>query len=154
MKYSENDIYFMKIALEQAEQAFAKEEVPVGALLVKENQIIAKAYNLCESMFDPTAHAEIFVIRESCKIIGNWRLADATLYVTKEPCVMCAGAMINCRLKRLVYGCKDNKAGGVDSLFNILNDRRLNHQVEVLSGVLEKECSDILKNFFKMRRKK
>lgn len=154
MKYSEDDVDFMKIALEQAHLAFKEEEVPVGALLVIENKIISKAHNKCESTFDPTSHAEIIVIRESCKIINNWRLLNATLYVTKEPCIMCSGAMVNCRLKRLVYGCKDEKGGGVDSLFNLLNDKRLNHQVEIISGVLEKECAEILSKFFKLRRQK
>lgn len=148
------DIKFMQLALEQAFRAFKEEEVPVGALLVIENKIISKAYNHCESTFDPTAHAEIIVIRESCRIIGNWRLTNATLYVTKEPCIMCSGAMVNCRLKRLVYGCKDEKGGSVDSLFNLLNDKRLNHQVEIVSGVLEKECGEILSKFFKLRRQK
>ncbi len=154
MKYSEHDIEFMHIALEQAFIAFKEQEVPVGAILVIDNRIISRAYNQCESTFDPTAHAEIIVIRESCRTIGNWRLTDATLYVTKEPCIMCAGAMVNCRLKRLVYGCKDEKGGSVDSLFHLLNDKRLNHQVEIVSGVLEKECGEILSKFFKLRRQK
>jgi len=154
MEYIKNDIHFMQIALELSLKAFEKEEVPVGALIVIDNKIISKAHNFCESTFDPTSHAEMIVIRESCKIIGNWRLTNATLYVTKEPCIMCSGAMINCRLKRLVYGCKDKKAGGVDSLFNLLNDKRLNHQVEIVSGVLEKECAEILSKFFKLRRQK
>ncbi|NWF97870.1 MAG: tRNA adenosine(34) deaminase TadA [Nitrospirae bacterium] len=154
MEYNKNDIHFMQIALELSSKAFKKEEVPVGALIVIDNKIIAKAHNFCESTFDPTSHAEIIVIRESCRIIGNWRLTNATLYVTKEPCIMCSGAMINCRLKKLVYGCKDKKAGGVDSLFSLLNDKRLNHQVEIVSGVLEKECAEILSKFFKLRRQK
>jgi len=154
MEYNKNDIHFMQIALELSSKAFEKEEVPVGALIVIDNKIIAKAHNFCESTFDPTSHAEIIVIRESCRIIGNWRLTNATLYVTKEPCIMCSGAMINCRLKKLVYGCKDKKAGGVDSLFSLLNDKRLNHQVEIVSGVLEKECAEILSKFFKLRRQK
>jgi len=154
MEYNKNDIHFMQIALELSSKAFEKEEVPVGALIVIDNKIIAKAHNFCESTFDPTSHAEIIVIRESCRIIGNWRLTNATLYVTKEPCIMCSGAMINCRLKKLVYGCKDKKAGSVDSLFSLLNDKRLNHQVEIVSGVLEKECAEILSKFFKLRRQK
>ncbi|MGB9716579.1 MAG: tRNA adenosine(34) deaminase TadA [Thermodesulfovibrionales bacterium] len=152
MAHSFDDIYFMKKALEEAEIAFKKGEVPVGAVLVRDGNIIAKAHNQRETLNDPTAHAEIIVIRISSRNNNNWRLTDSTLYVTKEPCIMCAGAIINARLKRLVYGCRDNKGGAVDSLYQILSDKRLNHQVEVVSGILGEECAEILKKFFEERR--
>jgi tRNA(adenine34) deaminase len=148
----ETDIYFMKMALEEAGLAFTEGEVPVGAVLVKEGAVAAKAHNCRESSNDPTGHAEILAIRSGACQNGNWRLTDATLYVTKEPCIMCAGAMFNGRLGRLVYGCKDEKGGAVDSLYNLLSDRRLNHQVEVTSGVLQEECAEILQRFFRSRR--
>jgi tRNA(adenine34) deaminase len=147
-----DDIFFMKLALEEAEVAFQKGEVPVGAVLVKDGKVIAKVHNLKETSNDPTGHAEILVLKAGAQEASNWRLTDATLYVTKEPCVMCAGAMVNARLGRLVYGCRDEKGGAVDSLYNLLTDKRLNHQVEVISCILEKECADILKRFFQERR--
>ncbi len=152
MSYTEQDIYFMFLALNEAKIAFDQGEVPVGSVLVKDNIIIGKSHNLREIYNDPTGHAEIIALREGAKNIGNWRLSEATLYVTKEPCIMCAGAMINARLGKLVYGCKDEKGGAVDSLYNILSDSRLNHQIEVVSGVLEDECAELLKRFFQARR--
>lgn len=146
------DVYFMKIALEEAEIAFRKGEVPVGAVLVRKGKILSKAHNLREMLNDPTAHAEIIVLRDSSKDNNKWRLIDATLYVTKEPCIMCTGAILNARVKRLVYGCRDEKGGAVESLYCILSDKRLNHQVEVVSGILEEECAEILKKFFQERR--
>ncbi|MBI4822763.1 MAG: nucleoside deaminase [Nitrospirae bacterium] len=142
----------MRLALREASLAFLEEEVPVGALIVHEGRIIAKAHNSREASYDPTCHAELIAIRKTAKKLGTWRLSSSVLYVTKEPCIMCAGAMINARLKRVVYGCRDSKGGAVGSLYNILNDKRLNHRVEVVSGVLESECSEILKRFFKGRR--
>lgn len=146
------DINFMHIALKEAEKAFNENEVPVGAVLVINSEIIARAHNKRESAFDPTAHAEVIVLREAAQKIKNWRLTGATLYVTKEPCIMCAGAMVNARLERLVYGCGDTKAGAVQSLYQLLSDKRLNHQVEVVSGILEDECAELLKRFFQERR--
>ncbi|MEW6418722.1 MAG: nucleoside deaminase [Nitrospirota bacterium] len=163
------DIYFMRLALEEASLAFEEAEVPVGAVLVKEGNVIARSHNCREASNDPTGHAEILVLRSGSNNYplppfgkggwgglsdnnSRWRLTDATLYVTKEPCIMCAGAMINARLGRLVYGCKDEKGGAVDSLYNLLSDKRLNHQVEVVSGMLEDECAEILKRFFRSRR--
>jgi tRNA(adenine34) deaminase len=148
----ENDIYFMRIAFEEAALAFIEGEVPVGAILVKDGNVIAKAHNYRETSKDPTGHAEILVLRSGINKNNNWRLTNATLYVTKEPCIMCAGAMVNARLGRLVYGCKDEKGGAVDSLYKLLSDKRLNHQVNVVSGILENECADILQRFFKSRR--
>jgi tRNA(adenine34) deaminase len=144
----------MRLALKEAEEAFNEGEVPVGAVLVVHDEIVAAAHNSRESTFDPTNHAEISVLREAAGKIKNWRLTDATLYVTKEPCIMCAGAMVNARLGRLVYGCYDSKGGAVKSLYKLLSDIRLNHQVEVVSGVLEEECADLLKRFFEGIRNK
>jgi tRNA(adenine34) deaminase len=146
------DMDFMRLAIEEAQKAFAEGEVPVGAVLVIGGEVIAKAHNTRESSFDPTAHAETIAMREAAMKIKNWRLTDATLYATKEPCVMCAGVMINSRLGRLVYGCGDAKGGAVESLYRLLSDKRLNHQVEVVSGVLEEECAELLKKFFQARR--
>jgi tRNA(adenine34) deaminase len=148
----EEDIYFMRLALEEAGLAFSEGEVPVGAVLAYNNTLIAKAHNTRESSKDPTAHAEILALRQGTIDNDSWRLNNMTLYVTKEPCIMCAGAMINARISRLVYGCKDEKGGGVDSLYQILSDKRLNHKVEVISGVLENECAALLKKFFQERR--
>jgi tRNA(adenine34) deaminase len=147
-----NDEHFMRHALDEAEEAFQDGEVPVGAVLVKNGSITASAHNNKESTNDPTAHAELMVIREGAIKAGNWHLTDATLYVTKEPCVMCAGAMVNARLGKLVYGCRDERYGAVTSRYQIVFDSALNHQVKVISGVLEDECADILKKFFKLRR--
>lgn len=149
---TEKDVFFMRLAFEEASLAFIEGEVPVGAVLVDRDLILAKAHNTRETSKDPTAHAEIITIRSAAEKDGSWRLTGATLYVTKEPCIMCVGAMVNARLGRLVYGCKDEKGGAVDSLYNLLSDKRLNHQVEVVSGILEDECAAILKRFFKERR--
>ena len=148
----ETDTYFMRIALEEAVLAFNEGEVPVGAVLAKGGAILSKAHNCKESSNDPTGHAEILAIRSGAGGDSKWRLTDATLYVTKEPCVMCAGAMVNARLGRLVYGCRDEKGGAVNSLYTLLSDKRLNHQVQVISGVLDEECAEILKRFFRGKR--
>ncbi|MCX7913683.1 MAG: tRNA adenosine(34) deaminase TadA [Thermodesulfovibrionales bacterium] len=140
---------FMKIALFEAKLAYQAGEVPVGAVIVVENKVISKAHNKKELLKDPTAHAEILAIREASAYFKNWRLSNATLYVTKEPCPMCAGAIISARIKRLVYGCSDPKSGAVDTLYEMLSDKRLNHQVDVISGVLKEECEMILKSFFR-----
>ncbi len=149
---SESDEHFMRLAIQEAKTAFAKGEVPVGAVLVAADNVIAKAHNSKESTADPTAHAELLVIREGAVKGGEWRMTDATLYVTKEPCVMCAGAMINARLGKLVYGCSDERFGGVNSRYQLLHDPGLNHQIRVIPGVLEHECAEILKEFFRLRR--
>jgi len=152
MSVSENDIYFMRLALEEAEAAFDADEVPVGAVIVQGDTVIARTHNRRESSNDPTGHAELLVLRVAAQKVQRWRLSEATLYVTKEPCIMCAGAMVNARLGRLVYGCRDEKGGAVDSLYKLLSDNRLNHQVEVVSGILGDECAEILKRFFQERR--
>lgn len=149
---TEEDTFFMRLALEEALRAFEEGEVPVGAVLVRDGELLKKAHNLRESLNDPSAHAEILVLRAAAEVTGSWRLGGATLFVTKEPCIMCSGAIINSRIKRLVYGCRDQKAGGVDSLYTILSDERLNHHVEVSSGVLAEECASLLKRFFQERR--
>ncbi|MEK7396174.1 MAG: tRNA adenosine(34) deaminase TadA [Candidatus Poribacteria bacterium] len=148
-----NDIDFMMEALKEAEKAFAKSEVPVGAVVVKDGEIIARGHNIRETLQDPTAHAEMIAIKESALRLGRWRLTDCTIYVTLEPCAMCAGAMVLARIQRLVYGASDPKAGAVGSLMNILSDKRLNHQVEVEAGILAKECGDLLRSLFSSRRK-
>jgi len=143
----------MRLALKEAGRAFLEGEVPVGAVLVgKDSDIIAVAHNRRESLNDPTAHAEVIALRAGAKAVENWRLSDATLYVTKEPCIMCAGTMVNARLGRLVYGCHDSNGGAVASLYSLLDDKRLNHQVTVISGVLDEECASLLKRFFQDRR--
>jgi tRNA(adenine34) deaminase len=149
---SEEDVMFMRMALEEAVHAFDKGEVPVGALVVRGGEIIGRAHNLRETTKDPSAHAEILALRAATRVSDSWRLLDTTLYVTKEPCIMCSGALINSRISRLVYGCRDSKAGGVDSVYHLLTDERLNHQVEVVSGVLENESVALLQRFFKERR--
>lgn len=152
MSFSERDIYFMEIAINEAKKAFKRGEVPVGAVIVINDEIISKAHNRVELTLDPTAHAEILAVRKATRKINNWRLSGAILYVTKEPCVMCAGMMVSSRLSKLVYGCSDPKRGAVKSIYQILSDRRLNHQVDVFSGLLEDECAMLLKDFFQRLR--
>lgn len=142
----------MELAIEEALKALEKAEVPVGAVIVINGEIISKAHNQRETLPDATAHAEILAIKEACRKIKNWRLEEATIYITKEPCIMCAGAILNARIKRLVYGCDDLKGGAARTLYQLLNDPRLNHQVEVISGVMEEECRRLLKDFFKNLR--
>jgi len=142
----------MRFAIKEARIAFNNGEVPVGAVVVIGGEVLSSAHNMKESLADPTAHAEIIAIKKACYKLNNWCLKEATLYVTKEPCLMCAGALLNMRASRLVYGCKDKKGGAVESLYNTLSDRRLNHQIEITSGILEEECSKILKDFFKNLR--
>ena len=149
---TDKDVFFMKLALEEAGIALSEGEVPVGAVLVIDGNVAAKVHNKREASKDPTAHAEMLAMRKAAGEGDSWRLGEATLYVTKEPCPMCAGAIVNARIGRLVYGCKDEKGGAVDSLYKLLSDRRLNHQVEVVSGVLEDECAGMLIKFFKKRR--
>lgn len=146
------DQEYMKIALQEAAKAYEEREIPIGAVLVSGDNIIAKAHNYREQGLDATAHAELMVIQDACKKLGRWRLSDCTLYVTIEPCPMCAGAIVNSRIKRVVYGSDDPKGGAVESLFNVLSHPKLNHQPEVVSGVCQEECSQIMKDFFKMRR--
>lgn len=149
---TENEDHWMRHALELAKQAEQKGEVPVGAVIVLDNDIIAEGWNRLIAANDPTAHAEIVAIRAAASRLGNYRLPEADLYVTLEPCVMCAGAIIQARLRRVVFGTHDLKAGAAGSVFEILGTDRLNHRVEVVSGVLATECAAILLNFFHNKR--
>jgi len=146
------DIGFIQEALAEARAAAVAGEVPIGAVLVQEGKIIARSGNRTIRDGDPTAHAEMIVLREAARALGNYRLAGTTLYVTIEPCSMCAGAMIQARVPRLVYGADDPKGGAVRTCFQILSDARLNHQVGVTSGVLAAECSEVIQSFFAERR--
>ena len=150
----DNDLFWMEHALKLAQQAGEKGEVPVGALLVKSNVLIAEAFNLRETRGSPIAHAEMLVLQAASEKIGNWRFVDTTLYVTLEPCPMCAGAIVLARIPRVVYATTDPKSGAAGTLYNILQDERLNHRVELVSGVLAEESSALLKSFFQKRRQK
>ncbi len=155
MEFSETDLKFMKEALKEAEKAAQKGEVPIGAVIVKDGRIISRGHNLRESRQDPLAHAEMIAIYKAAKKLNNWRLTGCTLYVTVEPCPMCAGAILQSRIDRLVYGTEDPKAGAVKTLYRILEDERLNHQVkDIVSGVLAEDCASILSDFFAKLRNK
>ncbi len=144
----------MKEALKEAKKAYDKDEVPVGCVIVKDDKIIARAHNLKETKNDTTNHAEILAIQKASKKLQSWRLLDCDMYVTLEPCSMCAGAIINSRIRNLYYGTKDEKTGAVGSVFNLLEDYTFNHKVEYQDGVLQEECEAILKQFFKQLRKR
>ncbi|MBN1796815.1 MAG: tRNA adenosine(34) deaminase TadA [Sedimentisphaerales bacterium] len=146
------DQNYMRLAIKQAEIADENGDVPIGAVIVHNNQVIAKAYNQREQLKDPTAHAEIIALTQAAAALGSWRLNGCTIYVTLEPCTMCAGALVLARIDRLVYGCDDPKTGAIKSLYNIVQDNRLNHFVEVTAGVLEEDCSALLSDFFTRRR--
>ena len=148
------NIIYMKEALIEARKAEKIDEVPIGAVIVKDGVIIGRGHNLKESLKDPTMHAEIIAIKDACKKINSWRLTGCDMYVTIEPCVMCAGAIYQARINNLFIGSPDEKAGGVVSLYNILFDERLNHQVNVHVGVMKEECSKIIKLFFERLRKR
>ena len=150
----DNDFFWMGQALKLAQQAGEKGEVPVGALLVRGDVLIAEAFNLREAHGSPIAHAEMLVLQTASEEIGNWRFVDTTLYVTLEPCPMCAGAIVLARIPRVVYATTDPKSGAAGTLYNILQDERLNHRVEVVSGILAEESSALLKSFFRQRRHK
>ena len=145
--------HYMKEAIRQAKKAAALKEVPIGCVIVYDGRIIARGYNRRTVDKNVLAHAEIIAMRKACRILGDWRLEDCTMYVTLEPCPMCAGAIINSRIDRVVYGSSDYKGGAVESLFNVLTHPGLNHEPEILSGVMADECSQIMKDFFKERRK-
>ncbi len=149
---SDNDFNFMRHALELAARAAEKGEVPVGALVVCDNQVIAEAYNERETRPSALAHAEILALERATEKLGRWRLSGCTLYVTLEPCVMCAGAIVQARLDRVVYGAQDPKGGAVESLYQVLADSRLNHRPIVEAGVMATECGSVLTEFFKKRR--
>lgn len=145
---------FMKEALKEAQKAFDKEEVPVGAVIVKDGKIIAKAHNLKETKKDTTNHAEIIAIQKASKKMQAWRLEDCEMYITLEPCAMCAGALIQSRIKKIYIGTMDYKTGACGSILNLLEDYKFNRTVEVETGILQEECEKILKDFFKELRKK
>jgi tRNA(adenine34) deaminase len=147
-----NDEQFMRLALEEARRAAEAGEVPVGAVVALDGKVIASAANRTITDGDPTAHAEIVVLRAAAKALGNYRLAGATLYVTLEPCAMCAGALVHARIARLVYGCEDPKVGAVNWCLRVLEHPMLNHRVEITSGVLSEDCAALLRGFFEARR--
>lgn len=144
----------MQLALEQARQAAGLDEVPIGCIIVHDptGEVIGRGFNRRETAADPTAHAEIVAMREAARKIGYWRLVDCTLVVTLEPCPMCAGAIVNARIPRVVYGCRDPKAGAVRTLYQICDDLRLNHRAEVIEGVMAEQCAAVLKEFFAKKR--
>ena len=144
---------YMRASLQQAELALSENEVPVGAVIVRNERIIAAAHNQREQLRDPTAHAEMIAITQAAEAVGGWRLLECTLYVTLEPCPMCAGAILQARIPSLVYGAADPKAGAVSSLFRLLGDARLNHRTEVVPNVLDEDCGRILSEFFSQRRR-
>lgn len=147
------DLKYMALALKEAQIAYKNDEVPVGAVIVKDGKVLAKAYNKREKSLDPTSHAEINAIRKACKKVGSWRLVDATIYVTVEPCSMCAGAILWARIGRVVYGTKDLKGGALGTTFNLYEVKGLNHYPQITGGVMEEECSILIKDFFKKKRK-
>jgi tRNA(adenine34) deaminase len=148
----QSDRYFMREALRQAVKAYEAGEVPVGAVIVREGHIIARAFNQVELLKDATAHAEMLALTQAEDVVGDWRLTDCTLYVTKEPCPMCAGAMVHTRLARVVFGASDPKAGAAGSAMNLLHFPSLNHRCEITSGIYEAECRARLRNFFTEQR--
>ncbi len=147
-----SDRDFMCLALEEARKAAECGETPVGAVLVIDDQVVAAAHNMRESWQDPTAHAELLVVRDASARLGRWRLSDAALYVTLEPCLMCAGALVLARIGKLVYGCRDPKAGALGSVYDVVRDGRLNHTYRIIPGVLEAECSSLMTEFFNKLR--
>ena len=144
--------HWMKLALDEAELAMSDGEVPIGAVIVHEGRVIARAHNQREQLHDPTAHAEMIAITQAAAALGSWRLDGCTLYVTLEPCPMCAGAIVQARVPRVVYGAADPKAGAVHSLYRLLDDGRLNHRCEVIAGVMAEPCGQILSRFFQQQR--
>ena len=152
--HTEQDRAWMQTALAEAALAEAADEVPIGAVVVLEDHIIGRGYNTPISTSDPTAHAEIRAVRDAARQMKNYRLVDATLYTTVEPCLMCMGALVSARIKRLVFGCFDPKAGAAGSLYNIALDTRLNHRLDITSGVCEEECRTLLQRFFREKRQR
>jgi tRNA(adenine34) deaminase len=150
---NEDDVAFMREALRLARKAYEADEVPVGAVVVLAGKIIGRAYNQVELLKDATAHAEMLALTQAEAAVGDWRLVDCDLYVTKEPCVMCAGALVHVRIRRVVFGCPDPKAGAAGSTMNLLQTQVLNHRCEITPGVLQNECAAILQSFFQKKRK-
>lgn len=148
-----DDASFMRDALRLAKKAYDAEEVPVGAVVVRSGRIIGRAYNQVEMLKDATAHAEMLALTQAEAAVGDWRLVDCDLYVTKEPCPMCAGALVHVRIRRVIFGCADVRAGAAGSVINLLQMPALNHRCEIVSGVLQEECAAILQDFFRKKRK-
>jgi len=146
------DEYFMRLALREASLALEHDDVPIGAVVVRDGDLVASAHNEREVRSDPTAHAELVAIREAARVAGDWRLNDSVIYVTLEPCAMCAGAIVLARIARVVYGARDPKAGAAGSVFDVLREERLNHRPQVAGGLLADECGEILSDFFARRR--
>ena len=149
---SGSDESFMRVALQLAAKAYEADEVPVGAIVVRAGRIIARAWNQVELLKDATGHAEMLALTQAEAAVGDWRLTDCDLYVTKEPCVMCAGALVNVRMRRVVFGCADLRSGGAGGIMNLLQHPALNHHCDITSGVLQNECAAILQNFFRKKR--
>ena len=145
--------HFLKRALGEAEQAFREDEAPIGAVIVHDGRVVASAHNQREQLRDPTAHAEMIAITQAAEAIGDWRLEGCILYVTLEPCPMCAGAIVQARIPVVIYGASDPKAGAVDSLYRMLDDERMNHQATVISGIMAEPCGEILTRFFQQQRR-
>lgn len=152
MDLQQKDLFFMAEAVKEAQKAAAIGEVPIGAIVVYNDEIIARAHNLRETSQNAVTHAELMAIQQACEVIGSWRLEETTLYVTLEPCPMCAGAILQSRVPRVVYGARDSKAGCVDSLYHLLNDARFNHECDVTEGVLAEETGALLSDFFRELR--
>ena len=148
------DEKYMSVALKEAQKAVILDEVPVGAIIVKDDKIIARVHNLREKSNDPTSHAEINAIRKACKKLNSWRLEDCTIYVTVEPCSMCAGALLQCRIGRIVYGTLDPKGGAIESSLELFKAKNINHHPQIEGGVLKEECSSIISSYFKSKRNK
>ena len=151
---TDSDAAFMREALRYAQKAYVAEEVPVGAVVVRGGKIIARAYNQVELLKDATAHAEMLALTQAEAAVGDWRLTDCDVYVTKEPCVMCAGALVHARVHRVIFGCADERAGAAGSILNVLQMPTLNHRCDISSGVLQNECAAILQDFFKRKRER
>jgi tRNA(adenine34) deaminase len=151
-RFFPRDDYFMRMALREAERALEHDDVPIGAVLVRDGELVAAAHNERELRQDPTAHAEVIALREAARLAGSWRLLDMVVYVTLEPCAMCAGALVLARVPRVVYGASDPKAGACGSVLDVLGEPRLNHRPEVAGGLLAQECGELLSEFFASRR--
>jgi tRNA(adenine34) deaminase len=151
-RFFPGDYYFMRLALREAERALEHEDVPIGAVVVRGGEVVAAAHNERELRQDPTAHAEIIALRDAARAAGTWRVLDAVIYVTLEPCAMCAGAIVLARLPRVVYGASDPKAGACGSVLDVLGESRLNHRPQVAGGLLARECGELLSEFFASRR--
>ena len=149
-----SDEFFMKEALKEAQKAYNESEVPIGAVVVYKNQIIGRGHNQTERLKDPAAHAEILAITAAANAMSSWRLNDVIVYSTVEPCVMCAGALVLGRVKRIVFGIRDTKFGGCGSVLNVVNEEKLNHQIEITEGVLDNQATSLMQSFFEKRRKK